>query len=684
MISNTKSQTEQVAPTVALQKLEYVDSVCHYMTIDKPELFKALILQAAKFEDVAVDTETTGLDILTVSMHGYSLSFEADKAFWIPIKADPQLKNFQRIIKNKLLIFFNANYDLAVIERHLGVQLPNKFVDVQIGCFFRDIENYKHNAGLKTQSHLILNTPVVELKELLLENAGKTLKAKIEIDFTQLTEQQQRVYGCQDADITMKLWRHKEIQTAIATMPKIWDIEHELIRVVMQMHKNGIGIDLKLLAKFGDFINNECEKFQQSAVDLLLENPKSGQPIAKLDSETGQITFKNEELQRLTTKTGLNLGSPAQKSILLYEELDLSGGPSTDAQSLDRLADKHPLIPILQQYAKLSTRRSLYTKKLPELVHPITKRLHPSLWATGARTGRFSCSKPNLQAVSSDQEEKSPVQIRKVFVASRGNVLTVADYNQIELRIAASLSQEPILLAAYNNDEDVHTKMACKLFSVQTPTPVQRHIAKTANFEILYGIGAKTMFQGHRDIIKSEAMAQKIIEDWLSALPRLRSWIEATKYRAHKQGFAKTLFGRIRPLPNINNPSLSLINEKMADYRKESWAKDCTTQDLHEIATRSIIHGQERQAVSHVIQGTAADVMKQAMIRTSVAIDDSGLDIKMLLTVHDELLFEHSSKIIKQVHKLVGAAMTVTKLSDGWVELPVAIGTGRNWFEAKK
>jgi DNA polymerase-1 len=684
MTNNIQNQTEQTAPTVAIQKLRYIDSISYYMTIDRPELFKALILQAAKFDEVAVDTETTGLDILTVSILGYSLSFESGKAFWIPIKSDPQLKNFQRITKSKLLIFFNANYDLAVIERHLGTQLPNKFVDVQIGCFFRDIENYKHNAGLKTQSHLILNVPVVELKELLLENAGKTPKAKIEIDFTQLADWQQRVYGCQDADITMQLWQHKEIQKAIATMPKIWDIEHELIRVVMQMHKNGIGIDLKLLAKFGDYINTECDKYRQLVIDLLLENPKSGQPIAKLDSETGQITFKNEELQRLTAKTGLNLGSPAQKSILLYEELELSGGPSTDAQSLERLADKHPLIPILQQYAKLSTRRSLYTKKLPELVHPITQRLHPSLWATGARTGRFSCSKPNLQAVSGDQEEKSQVQIRKVFVASKGNVLTVADYNQIELRIAASLSQERILIDAYNNNEDVHAKMACKLFGVQTPTPVQRHIAKTANFEILYGIGAKTMFQGHRDIIKSEAIAQKVIEDWLSALPRLRSWIEATKYRAHKQEFAKTLFGRIRPLPNINNPSQGLINEKMVDYRKESWAKDCTTQDLYEIATRSIIHGSERQAVSHVVQGTAADVMKQAMIRTSSAIDKSGLDIKMLLTVHDELLFEHPPKITKQVHKLIEEAMTVTKLSEGWVSLPVAIGTGQNWFEAKK
>lgn len=684
MTSNIKSQTEQAAPTVAIQKLRYIDSISHYKTIDRPELFKALILQAAKFDEVAVDTETTGLDILTVSILGYSLSFESGKAFWIPIKADPQLKNFQRIIKSKLLIFFNANYDLAVIERHLDTQLPNKFVDVQIGCFFRDIENYKHNAGLKTQSHLILNVLVVELKELLLENAGKTPKAKIEIDFTQLAEWQQRVYGCQDADITMQLWRHKEIQKAINTMPKIWDIEHELIRVVMRVSKNGIGIDLKLLAKFGDYINTECEKYRQSVIDLLLENPKSGQPIAKLDSGTGQIIFKNEELQRLTAKTGLNLGSPAQKSILLYEELELSGGPSTDAQSLERLADKHPLIPILQQYAKLSTRRSLYTKKLPELVHSITRRLHPSLWATGARTGRFSCSKPNLQAVSGDQEEKSQVQIRKVFVAAKGNVLTVADYNQIELRIAASLSQERILIDAYNNNEDVHARMACKLFGVQTPTPVQRHIAKTANFEILYGIGAKTMFQGHRDIIKSEAIAQKVIEDWLSALPRLRSWIEATKYRAHKQEFAKTLFGRIRPLPNINNPSQSLINEKMVDYRKEAWAKDCTSQDLCEIATRSIIHGSERQAVSHVVQGTAADVMKQAMIRTSRAIDDSGLDIKILLTVHDELLFEHSPKITKQVHKLVNESMTVTKLADGWVSLPVAIGTGKNWFEAKK
>jgi DNA polymerase-1 len=178
-------------------------------------------------------------------------------------------------------------------------------------------------------------------------------------------------------------------------------------------------------------------------------------------------------------------------------------------------------------------------------------------------------------------------------------------------------------------------------------------------------------------------MAQKIIDDWLQALPRLRSWIEAIKYKAHKQKFVKTFFGRIRPLPDINNPNQTLINQKMNDYRKETWAKDCSTKDLYEIAVRSIIHNCERKAVSHTIQGTAADIMKQAMIRTDNAINESGLDIKILLTVHDELIFEHNPKITKQIHKLVSESMTVTKLSDGWVDLPVAIGTGNSWATAK-
>jgi len=645
--------------------------------------------------EMSLDTETTGLDTITAKILGYSFSFKENTAYWVSVKIDPQLKLLKQLIKKKTVIFFHAGYDLAIIEKY-GVKIQEKNVrDVMIACFFRDIPDYHRNAGLKAQAHKILYLPTVELKEIIMANTGvKRLKSN-EIDFTLLEPWQQRVYGCQDADITMQLWLHEEIQAATKMMPEIWELEHQLIYPVMEMYKNGIAMDVDKCKKFDAILEKECLKLSQKAHKIALRD------CPTIKDDAGHQVFAHEKLRKLTKKKGLNLGSFTQKQIVLFEELKVppthrvSTGYSTDKRALTEIENSHEIIPLMQKYATYIARRNSYTKKLPSLLNPITGRIHPSLWATGTRSGRFSCSKPNMQGISSDRDEKDIVHIREMFITSKGNVLTAADYSQIELRVAASDSQEPVWCEAYNlGNIDVHRETASQMYEVpfKKVTAFERDVAKRANFAILTGTSAFMLHQRHQKAIPTQEKGQEIINRWFAALPQLADWIAAVKRRAGYERQAKTYFGRIRPLLEIRNPSEQIICEMVAHYKErafsggEVWAYDENTPEelWREAALSAIRHRAERIAVSHFIQGTAADIVKMAIIRTARAIRKEKMPVKMLLQVHDELLFEHSPKITDEVHGLLHETMEFKKdaIGPGWVPFTVDIGCGKNWAEA--
>jgi DNA polymerase-1 len=319
------------------------------------------------------------------------------------------------------------------------------------------------------------------------------------------------------------------------------------------------------------------------------------------------------------------------------------------------------------------------------MVNEATGRVHPSLWATGVKSGRFSCSNPNMQGVSKDHADDDIVQIRELFVPAKGNVLTAADYSQIELRIAASLSQEPVWCDAYNaGDIDMHTQTASKMYKVPFTKVIkdQRDIAKTVNFSILIGISAYTLSAHNRKTIPTQEVAQGLIDSWFDALPRLTEWIDEIKRRARVRGEMKTYFGRIRPFPEIRNPKPESIARRIKSLREREWAQDKDYDELVDIAIRSLLASFERKALSHIIQGTAADIMKIAILNVDKALRKEKMPVKMLLTVHDELLFEHTPKISDEFHALLQETMTFKQLGPGWVPLTVDIGCGANWAEA--
>ena len=676
--------TNTATEPAVIQILKHWDSISDYKTVETTPELERIVLQHKDTPEMSLDTETTGLDTIVAKAHGYSFSFEPHKSYWVPIKIDPQMKILKRLVKNKVIIFFNAGYDLAIVGKY-GVTVPDEDVrDTMIACFFRDVHGYKKNAGLKAQAEILLQCMTVEFKDIIRANLGVKKLTEEQVDFSLLEPWQQRVYASQDSDITLQLWHNKSIQKAIKATPEIWELEHQLIPIMMEMYRNGVGIDLDKVAELDAILVKECEKCNVDALAMALKG-------CATHEEDGKVVFDNEELARLTKKKGLNLGSFMQKQIVLFDELKLpvtrktKTGWSTDQNALSEIINEHDIVPIFMRYTKLVSRRTSYTKKLPGMVNEITGRIHPSLWATGVRSGRWSCSNPNMQGISKDHADDDPAQIREVFVPRKGNLLTAADYSQIELRIAASLSQEPSLHAAYMGGLiDVHAQTASEMYGVPIDkvTGDQRDIAKTANFSILTGITAYTLSARNRKTIPTVELAQEIIDKWFEAMPVLKKWIEKMHWVTRSQGKMATYFGRVRPFPDIINPPQALIAQRIEGYREHEWAENKTGLELAEMAARALARSCERKGLSHIIQGTAADIMKIAMVRTHRELKKSKIPAQMLLTVHDELLFEHPPGATDDLHGLLHEEMTFKQLGPGWVPLPIDIGIGNNWAEA--
>ena len=670
--------------------LEQMDKNADYIAVKSTKKLREFVTalnHEQKGKLIAFDTETTGVDVITDRCLGYSFSLKPHTAYWVSIRIDPTLCHLKRLLNKRTVIMFNAGFDLAIIERY-GIVIPDaKVCDVMIGCFFRDVLEYKHNAGLKKQAELILSHPSVTLAEIMEANLG-TKPDKNQIDFTSLTPDQQRIYAAQDADITLRLWQHKSIQDAIEQSPVIWELEHQMIRPAMEMHRNGVKISVPTMERLDAILEKECEQCNVDALKLALCDCKTRKAT---EQEYGNRVFINEKLARLTKKQGLNLGSTTQKQILLFDELKLphtrktATGYSCDQEALGEIEDKHPIIPILMRYSKLVSRRNSYTKKLPTLVHPVDGRVHPSLWSTGVKSGRWSCSNPNFQGISKDSSEDDPVHIREGIVAEKGHVLTSMDYSQIELRIAGSLSQEPVWCKAYHiGTIDVHKQTAAEMWGI-TLDKVAKHMrdtAKTANFSILTGIGAQTLSARNRKTIPTVEDAQDLIDRWLEALPTLKDWIRRIHARVRLEGQMTTVAGRIRPFPDARKPNEQLMLQRIGDFKTRPWAANKTYAELCTIARRAIVSSCERKALSHIIQGTAADIMKEAINRVRAELLREKMPVKMLLTVHDSLLFEHVPYITDEFHALLCETATFPAYRKNWVPLTVGIGVGKSWAEA--
>ena len=400
------------------------------------------------------------------------------------------------------------------------------------------------------------------------------------------------------------------------------EIEHPLVPVLARMEHLGVMIDLDYLAEMARDLDKR---------------------ISQLETECYELAGER-----------INLGSPTQLRVLLYEKLGLKttrrtkSGLSTDARALQQLVDQHPFVPKLLEYRELSKLKNTYVDALPPLVDPEDCRVHTTYDQTVAATGRLSSTNPNLMNIPIRTELGK--QIRRAFIAEEGNVLLSADYSQIELRVMAHLSEDPILVKVFENEEDVHTATGAAVFGVDPKelTTKHRSTAKMINYGLAYGMGAPGLAD-RLNIPRNEA--EDIMDTYFEQFGGVAEFLDEIVKQAHADGFTTTMFGRRRYLPELGsgNPRIRAIGE--------------------------------RQALNAPIQGTAADIMKLAMINVDLALRDSGLDSKMILTVHDELVFEVPEDEVEKATDLVRREMT--EVCEMKVPLAVDVSTGTNWAEAK-
>jgi len=436
-----------------------------------------------------------------------------------------------------------------------------------------------------------------------------------------LTVQQIADCACGNVDVTWSLRDSLKEELGLQALCQLFTaVEMPLVPALVAMERNGIALDTRLLGKM--------------SVEL-------GQRMQKLETDI----YNNVKHQ-------FNVNSHQQLAGVLFEELKLpvtrktKSGYSTDASVLEGLRELHPVVDLVLQYRQLSKLKSTYVDALPALINPETGRVHTSFNQTGTATGRLSSSEPNLQNIPIRSELGN--RIRQAIVAPAGSFLLSADYSQIDLRALAHLSHDPDLIAAFAHDEDIHARTAGKIFGIPRDgiTPEMRRTAKTVNFGVIYGMSDYGLEQA-TELSREEAA--QFIALYFEQYPRVKEYIEATKEQARKIGYVQTVMGRRRFIPEINSPN------------------------------RQVREAAERMAINAPVQGSSADIVKVAMINVHREMGKRNLKSKMLLQIHDELLFEVPEGEVEEMKSLVAKLMP--EAIELCVPLKIDIKMGKNWGE---
>jgi DNA polymerase-1 len=581
--------------------------------------------QAGQF---AFDTETTSLDYIEARIVGVSFAVRTGEAAYVPLAHDypgaPQQLDRDEVLS--LLRPLLESRDYIKIGHNLkydrNVLANHKIVlegvrfDTMLESYVLDSTATRHDMDSVAQKYLGHITIKYE------DVAGKGAR---QLTFNEVPVETAAPYAAEDADITLRL--HEVMWPNLAAAPglqRIYDeIEAPLISVLSDMEQTGVAVDTGLLAIQSRELAARIADIEHEA------HREAGQPF--------------------------NLGSPKQIQALLFDVLKLpvraktpKGAPSTAESVLQELALDYPLPRLILDYRAASKLKSTYTDKLPQQVSPITGRVHTSYHQAVAATGRLSSSDPNLQNIPIRSEEGR--RIRQAFIATPGNLLLAADYSQIELRIMAHLSSDKGLLAAFSAGEDVHRATAAEVFGVapEMVSSEQRRSAKAINFGLIYGMSA---FGLAKQLGIPRGAAQEYIERYFDRYPGVKTYMESTREQAKQQGYVETVFGRRLYLPDIN--------ARNAQRREAA----------------------ERTAINAPMQGTAADIIKRAMIRVHRWLaENSHVKARMIMQVHDELVFEVASEDCDDLRDPVTDCMTGA--AELQVPLVVDIGTGTNWDEA--
>jgi DNA polymerase-1 len=585
---------------------------------DGPAL-EGLLRELGQATELSVDVETTGKDARTAALVGISLSFRPGEGYYIPVGHQgwgeqlplPRVMDALRpALTSPSLpkMAHNGKYDMTVLWRY-GVLVSPLSFDTMVAAHLMG----EKSLGLKALSFSRLGVEMTPITALIGTGSKQLTMAQVPIP-------QAAQYAVADADMTLRL---KGLLEEELRREGLWglfgEVEMPLLPLLLRMEQAGVLLDLGLLRELSYTL---------------------GADIGRLEKEIYDAVGRR-----------FNINSSQQLAVVLYDELGLpharrtKTGYSTDAAVLEELREANPVIPLLLEYRMLTKLKSTYVDSLPAQVDD-EGRVHTSFNQTGTATGRLSSSDPNLQNIPVRGEWGR--RIRRAFIAPQGSVLLAGDYSQIDLRVLAHLSQDPALVAAFRNDEDIHTATAAQVFGLEpgAVTPDMRRVAKTVNFGVIYGMSEFGLQQA-TDLSREEASA--FIRAYFEKYPGVRQYMEDTKEMARQKGYVETLLGRRRFIPDISSPN------------------------------RQLREGTERMAINMPVQGTTADIMKRAMLDISREMQQRGLTSQMLLQVHDELIFEVPREEEAEVRRLVAEVMPqAVALS---VPLKADIKTGTKWGE---
>jgi DNA polymerase-1 len=600
-----------------------IDQVSHlYQTVEEGMALQMFVRSLMGQKQVCFDTETTSLDPLEATLVGIAFSWEPQKGFYIPFPEDQEktaglLDTLRPFFESETIEKIGQNLKYDIKVLHrYKVPVNGPLFDTMLAHYLIN-PDMRHNMDVLAETYL--NYSPVPITELI-GKKGKNQLSMREVPLGEVTE-----YAVEDADVTLQLSRHFAPELEEAGVVSLFkEIEIPLLRVLADMELEGINLDADFLRQLSVELDGDISSLEQ-----------------KIYEEAGE---------------SFNIGSPKQLGEILFNKLKLVEKPkktrtgqfSTAEEVLSDLAKDHSIIRNVLEYRGLTKLKSTYVDALPQQVSPVTGRVHTDYMQTVAATGRLSSNNPNLQNIPIRTERGR--EIRKAFIPrNKEYTLLAADYSQIELRIIAALSEETTMIESFRRGEDIHASTAARVFKVplEEVTREQRSNAKTVNFGIIYGVSA---FGLSNQTNLSRTEAKELIDTYYETYPKLRTYISSQIDFAREHGYVQTVLGRRRYLKDING-------------------------------SNAVVRGAaERNAINAPIQGSAADIIKIAMIRIHRKLQEGGFRTKMLLQVHDELVFDVYRPELNTVSALIKSEMENAYPLE--VPLVVDIGLGDNWLEA--
>ncbi|MBT4831843.1 MAG: DNA polymerase I [Porticoccaceae bacterium] len=598
-----------------------------YQTVLTQNELNQWLSKIAKAELVAVDTETTSLDYMKAKLVGVSVAVEPGQAAYIPfghdylgapeqLDKDSVLEQLKPLLEDPSIkkVGQNLKYDMSVLAQH-GIRLQGIAFDTMLESYVFDSVATRHDMDSLAEKYL---------EETCISFSDVAGKGAAQLTFNQVALEQAGPYAAEDADITLRLhqclWPKVQAQPTLETVFN--DLELPLLPVLSKIERTGALVDDTLL-------------FQQSQ--------ELAERLAELETQAWDLAGQQ-----------FNLASPKQLGEILFEKLEIpvlkktaKGAPSTKEEVLQELALDYPLPKVLLEHRGLAKLKSTYTDKLPTMINPVSKRIHTSYHQAGTATGRLSSSDPNLQNIPVRTPEGR--RVRQAFIPATGCKMVAADYSQIELRIMAHLSEDPSLLKAFAEGQDIHRATAAEVFAVATEevTADMRRSAKAINFGLIYGMSA---FGLARQLNIGRKQAAEYIELYFERYPGVQSYMNNIRHSAAELGYVETFFGRRLYLPEISSRN---------GMRRQA---------------------AERTAINAPMQGTAADIIKLAMIHVDDWLTSAELQSRMIMQVHDELVLEVPESELEIVSQ--GLIEKMEHAVELLVPLVVDVGVGNNWDEA--